>query len=269
MTVLCIASKGDSPTSTPEQMAFIARFSQGCDGRIVGSLGPDGAYESEAHHEWCIRGAKFRLAVQEAWRQGRTFYYIDNGYMGNFKKKVWFRIIKNNVHDIRPIIDRPSDRLERCNVKPDARTKGGNAILVAPPSAKSFLMWDMDQQQWIDETVAKIKEVTDRPVKLREKLKRDVREKVNPLKEDLRDVHCVVTYNSVIAVESVIMGTPAITVGPNAATHVCSNNLQEIENPMFPDDDLRMAWMKHLSYSQFTFDEMSNGVAYRILNDQS
>jgi len=268
MTVLCIASKGDQPTSTPAQMAFIDRFAQGCNGRVVGSLGPEGAFESDPHHEWCIRGAKMRLIVQEAWRQNRTFYYIDNGYMGNIKRKVWFRIIKNNIHNIDPIRNRPGDRLKLCNVTCEPKQPPGDVILLAPPSAKSFLMWNMDQQQWIDETVSEIKKVTDRPIRIRQKLKRDIREKANPLRADLGDVYCVVTYNSVVAVESVILGRPAITLGPNAATHVCSNSISEIEKPFFPDDDLRIAWLRHLSYSQFTFEEMSNGFAYRILSEQ-
>jgi hypothetical protein len=48
---------------------------------------------------------------------------------------------------------------------------------------------------------------------------------------------------------------------------VSSTSLSEIENPRFPDDDLRNAWLRHLSYSQFTFTEMSDGTAWQILND--
>ena len=81
------------------------------------------------------------------------------------------------------------------------------------------------------------------------------------------DVHCLVTYNSVAAVEAVMRGVPAICLGPNAAATVCSTDLAEIENPKFPDDDLREAWLRHLSYSQFTFTEMSDGTAWRILNE--
>jgi hypothetical protein len=63
-----------------------------------------------------------------------------------------------------------------------------------------------------------------------------------------------------------MLGKPAITLGPNAAGVVCSNSLAEIENPYIPSCDERDAWLRHLSYSQFTFDEMSNGTAWRILN---
>jgi hypothetical protein len=81
------------------------------------------------------------------------------------------------------------------------------------------------------------------------------------------DVHCLVTYNSVAAVEAVMLGKPAIALGPNAAGVVCSNTLAEIENPYIPSQDERDAWLRHLSYCQFTFTEMSDGTAWRILNE--
>jgi hypothetical protein len=80
------------------------------------------------------------------------------------------------------------------------------------------------------------------------------------------DVHCLITYNSVAAVEAVMLGKPAICLGPNAASVVASTDLAEVENPKFPTDDEREAWLRHLSYSQFTFMEMSNGTAWHILN---
>lgn len=262
MTVLCIAGKW-GPVAKPAQMAFIQRFARGCNGQIVDVKT---AYASDPKHEWCIRGAKFRKEVQEAWRQGRTFYYIDNGYFGNNGRKQWFRIIRNHVHDLREIKGRPGDRLARCDILLKPRNQG-RRILLAPPSEKSFLMWNIDQQQWIDETLIQIRERTDRPIDLRLKEKRDIRTKTKPMTHSLDDVHCVVTYNSVIAVESIMLGVPAITLGPNAAATVASTTLDDIDNPRFPDDDLRHRWLKHLSYSQFTYDEMSNGTAYRILNE--
>jgi hypothetical protein len=81
------------------------------------------------------------------------------------------------------------------------------------------------------------------------------------------NVHCLVTYNSVSAVEAVMLGKPAITLGPNAAGAISSQNLNEIDSLRFPSHDERDAWLRHLSYSQFTFEEMSNGTAWSILNE--
>ena len=70
---------------------------------------------------------------------------------------------------------------------------------------------------------------------------------------------------TVQAVESVMNGVPAITLGPNAANHVTSRKLSEVNNLYFPTEQERMAWLKHLSYSQFTHREMIDGTAMEIL----
>ena len=144
----------------------------------------------------------------------------------------------------------------------------GKKILIAPPSVKSFALWHIDQEQWVADTIAEIKKHTDRPIVVREKRPRADRLKEDTMEEALADdIHCLVTYNSVAAVEAVMQGKPAITLGPNAAGVVCSNSLSEIENPRIPTYDERDAWLRHLSYCQFTFTEMSNGTAWKILNE--
>lgn len=263
MTVHCIDRKGDNMEVKDRQAAFTHRFAQGCNG-INTSL--QSARLSPLNEPWCIRGMKFAGAVQECWETNRPFYYIDNGYFGNVTGKKWFRIIKNHSHDIRSIIARDRDRLDRCTITLKPRTKG-KTILIAPPSQKSLSLWNMDPDQWVSETIAEIKKHTDRPIEIRLKRPRTDRLKEDTMEEALdRDVHCLVTYNSVAAVEAVMLGKPAICLGPNAASVVSSTSLSEIENPKYPDADLREAWLRHLSYSQFTFDEMSDGTAWSILN---
>ena len=215
---------------------------------------------------WCVRGMKFGPAVQECWQTGRTFYYIDNGYFGNALHKRWFRIIKNHSHEIRPVIPRDRSRLDLCDVKLK-RFSPGTKILVAPPSAKSLTLWNLDAEQWVTDTVAEIKKHTDRPIEIRIKRPRAERFKEDTIEQALaNDVHCLITYNSVAACEAIMLGKPAVCLGPNAAAILSSTTLAEIENPHMPTYDEREAWLRHLSYSQFTFDEMSNGTAWSILN---
>jgi hypothetical protein len=260
--VLCINRKIHDSEIKVRQSAFVDRFAEGCDGALVSS---QEALLTPVEHPFGIRGMKFTAVVNQCWQTGRTFYYIDNGYVGNVERKVYFRIIKDHVHDIRTIIQRPRDRLDQCPITLK-KFSPGSKILVAPPSEKSFSLWAIDQQQWIDETVAEIKQHTDRPIEIRLKRTRDDRMRENTMEEALADdVHCLVTYNSVAACEAVMLGKPAITLGPNAAGVISSQTLAEIENPRIPTEDEREAWLRHLSYSQFTFTEMSDGTAWRIL----
>lgn len=262
--VLCIDRKFTNEPAKERQAAFVNRFRDGCNGRIVSV---QQAYESTVDHPWCIRGMKFTAAVDRAWREGRTFYYIDNAYFGNPGRKVYFRIIKNHVHEIRDVIPRDRSRLDLCNVTVKPFTSGRD-IVIAPPSTKSFSLWNIDQQQWIDQTVEEIKKYTDRPIRIRLKRTREDRMAYNTMEQELdNNVHCLVTYNSVSAVEAIILGKPAITLGPNAAGVLCSHDLAEIESPRIPTKDEREAWLRHLSYSQFTFTEMSDGTAWQILNE--
>jgi hypothetical protein len=82
-----------------------------------------------------------------------------------------------------------------------------------------------------------------------------------------QDIHCLVTFSSIAAGEALLCGKPAITLGPNAAGMLCSQQLEEIENPRIPTLDEVEAWTRHIAYCQFTEPEMRDGTAWRILND--
>jgi hypothetical protein len=258
--VICVDRKMINDNVKARLMAFIGRMAESTGGATM-------SWEEAQHlsNPVIIRGLTFHTAIKSMMASQRNFFYIDNGYFGNHYTKMWFRIIENHVHDVRDIIARDRSRLERCAITVLPR-KQGRKILLAPPSIKSFSIWNIYQDQWIAETVAAIKQHTDRPIVIREKRPRWERFAEDTIEQALDDdVHCLVTYNSVAAVEAIMRGVPAICLGPNAAAVVSSTDLREIECPKFPDDDLRDAWLRHLSYSQFSFIEMSDGSAWRIL----
>lgn len=266
--LLCINRKLHDQPVKDRQAAFIDRFHAGVQaaGYLSHQVSYHEAMQYPVTNPWHIRGMKFTAAVNDCWQNGRTFYYTDNGYLGNGQSKTYFRIIKNHVHDVRPIIERPGDRLKRCSYRIKPLTSG-RKILVAPPSPKSLSLWNMDAEAWVAETITQLKQHTDRPIEIRLKRPRAERLSENTMEEALADdVYCLVTYNSVAAVEAVMLGKPAITLGPNAAAVVANTQISDIESLRFPDDDLREAWLRHLSYSQFTFAEMTDGTAWRILN---
>ena len=64
-------------------------------------------------------------------------------------------------------------------------------------------------------------------------------------------------------------GIPAISLGPNCASVLCNTELSQIEDLNKPTEDEMYTLLKHLSYCQFTKDEMMNGCAWDILNDNS
>jgi len=213
-------------------------------------------------------GGSSRKAIHHCWKTGRTFYAIDTGYFGNHVKlKEYHRLTKNSLQHLGPIVERPFDRLSKIGYKFKKFTTGSK-ILICPPSEKVMKLFDQDLDVWVTETVEKIKRYTSRPIELRLKGTRSERTTINTIEQALADdVHCLVTFNSIAATEAIMYGKPAFTTGPNAAACVTKQNLEEIDSPYYPSKDEVMAFMAHLSYCQFTVEELKNGYAWRTVNE--
>ena len=199
----------------------------------------------------------------------RDFYYIDTGYFGNRKLKDYHRVTKNAMQWLGPIEDRPADRLERTRVKARPMTPGSK-ILVCPPSAKAMSYWELDEKQWVEDTIAEIKKHTDREIVVRLKQPREVRATVDTMEHALaQDIHCMVTFNSIAAVESLIYGKPVFTMGPNAAGPLANTDISKIDDPQVPTLDQVESLLRCLAYHQFTVEEMRSGYAWAVLNGQA
>ena len=147
------------------------------------------------------------------------------------------------------------------------KTPGRN-ILLCPPSQKALNYWDVNLETWILQTTETIKKYTDRPIVIREKANRQIRTNDDTMEMALsRDVHCLVTYNSIAAVEALILGKPVFTMGPNAAAPLANKELSRIEKPLMPVIDRVRELCCNLAYGQFTPAEMIDGTAWRILQE--
>lgn len=252
------SSKKYRPVCVRDRMT--ASFSEGCDGLLMDS----GDVNFKKHlGPLVVRGLAKRKLIRQAVSLGRDYYYIDTGYIGNGKKKVWHRVVKNGVQHA-SIVDRPSDRFERLGIRMKNWNKDGRKILLCPPSEKSMVFYGESLDVWMKKIVKQIKSHTDRPIVFRYKpATRSERVSGNTIESALMDdVFCLVTYNSITATEAVFNGIPAFTLAPNAASPVCLQNLSQIEKPIYPD---REAWVNHLAYGQFTVQEMIDGTAWKIL----
>jgi hypothetical protein len=240
---------------------ILQSFIQGAGGRIS-----NWEQEQDSTTPLVLRGVTKRKQMAACRAAGRDFYYIDTGYFGNGKKKTYHRVTRNDVQHFGPIADRPDDR-----VPPGvgvAKFRGeGSKILLAPPSQKLLNLYNINLEEWLATTQADIRKHTDREIVVRLKQSRSVRQSSDTIQQALDDdVFCLVTFSSIAAVEALLHGKPAITLGPNAAAPLCSHTVSEIENPLIPDLDQVRALIRHLSYCQFTEVEMRDGTAWRILN---
>jgi hypothetical protein len=252
---------------------YINKLAKGCNSPVVST--EDFVYE-DSEDPIILRGILKHKIMKRCWDEGRTFYYMDTGYFGNEVGisnpngwKYWHRIVKNNLqHD--EIIPRPGDRWQQFNKKLDPWKKGGRKILLALPDEKPCKFYNIDLEQWTAETIETIKKYTDRPIEIRARAKlRTDRTISNTLKQALdNDVFALVTFNSNAATEAVMYGFPAFTLAPcSAAKPVTSQDLTQIENPYYPDQDKIYAWACHLAYGQFHVDELVSGRAKSMLEE--
>jgi hypothetical protein len=222
-----------------------------------------------------LRGILKHKIMKQCLADGNNFYYMDSGYVGNNLSrkniqgiKQYHRIVLNDLQH-RTIRQRPSDRWDSLGITPDAR-RYGYKIIVAAPDEKPCRYYGIDQQQWIQDTVAEIKKHTNRPVEVRERAALRIDRVMNqPLSQVVtQDVHALVTFNSVAAVESILAGVPAFVMAPShVAEPVANRELSKIENPFYPDRDLLMAWCHSMAYGQYHVRELTNGTAFRMMQE--
>ena len=202
-------------------------------------------------------------------RHDLKFYNFDSGYFGNGKRKTIFRLSVNNFQNVSPIIDRPSDRWEQLNIDQHS-FKQGSTIVIVPPDRKIVHTLGLgSEDQWIEDTILKIKNLTDRPIRIRKRPEpRADRVVSNTFKDFIKDdTFCVIGYSSNALVEAAMHDIPVISLGHSATKSLYSFQLDDIERikPAYPSD--KQAWLNHLAYSQFNREELLSGYVWEVINN--
>ena len=151
----------------------------------------------------------------------------------------------------------------------DSGYAGNNATATNPRGIKVYHRIVKNDLQH-KEIQPKIKQLTDRPVEVRQRAhKRIDRVATAPLSQALaNDVHALVTFNSVAAVESIFAGVPAFVLAPtHVAAPVANTTLDSIEDPVWADQDLIDAWCHSMAYGQYHVKELRNGTAFRMMQE--
>jgi len=227
------------------------------------------AIQSNVKWPVIFSGITTMAPIEQARRHGLDYWYVDSGYMGNHKLKNYLRVCKNSIHASGDIIARPRDRLDRLQVD-TTQISRGSSVLIIPPDAKQASHFDIDNvDTWLADTVSRIQDSTDRRIQIRHRpASRTTRISADTLVQALaQDINVVVTFISNSGVEAVLHDIPVISLGPSACVKVSPWSLDQINAVPDIDAEAKEAWMRHLSYSQFTGDEMSNGTAWSILNE--
>ena len=273
------------------------------------SIGTNGIYmndeklDLENDDRPCIfRGLGKSPHIHKCIEKNIPFMYIDTGYFGNGKKKLYHRIALNNlqtlnhrsidsvkklltsgigVPETRAYFKRADDifnsgqafekwyktgDIQHLDTVPLENVERGEKILVVPPSQKVFNHFGGEAIEWTNKLIENIKKVTDRPIEIREKVGRSERQNFS-LQDQLRtgEYHCIVTFNSIASLEAVTIGVPAIVLGPNAGSYLSETKLENIDTPFFPDRQQIIEHMFYLSCCQFTGLQMQSVVTKRTI----
>jgi hypothetical protein len=180
----------------------------------------------------------------------------------------------------------PSDRSISLGLTVNNWRSKGEYILVAGQHNKS-LQWQNqpDTSTWFTQTCNKIRKYSDRPILLRphprcklpdieHNFKNVYRQEPKPIPNTYDDfdisfdnVWATVNYSSNPGINSIVAGVPAF-VSKNSLARPVGNNIADfsnIENPLMPD---RTQWLNDYAWTEYTIEEIQQGIPLEKLTDQ-
>ena len=219
------------------------------------------------------------ILIKTLMKQNRDFVYLDHAYFNSGHRsadpnyRITVRELQNTV-----IKDRPSDRFNTMGIDIHPWRRGGEYILVCPPSDATIHLYDL-YKNWLENTIHKISQVTDRPIYLRNKpntIGIDLRKGYAvpvlktetvimddmSLNEHFENAYCTVTFNSTVAIKSICAGVPVVVDPVSAASPISRTSIVDIEDLIYAD---REKWLYNLAYSQFSLTELQSYKAWELL----
>ncbi len=208
------------------------------------------------------------------------FIYFDKGYFNRGWKTEDARVhYRFSINGFQPLeyfqsIPRPPKRWKKLGISLKPPSKNGERIVITGCSQKFARMHGFTNEEFTEQTVAKLKSLTDRPIVYRPK-PADTHAKPIPgtifsqnrckIQDELKEAHAVVTFSSNAAADAIIAGVPAFVLGPSIARPVSNTDLSKIEDPWFPSEKERRQWCYDLAYCQWRIEEMEDGTLWEDL----
>jgi hypothetical protein len=191
-----------------------------------------------------VRGTTWRLSVDNINGSGKFANYTNLDYTRPDKLKI----------KLKPLVE-----IRR------------REILIASQHRHS-LQWEgmPSMEQWIQITVAKIKQFSDRPIVVRPHPRSPIHTNIPGVRIEVPqrvpntydgfnidyNYHCVINHNSGPAVQAAIEGVPVICDSTSLAGKI-SEKWENIENPVLPD---RHDWFTQLCHTEWLLDELAAGI---------
>lgn len=226
---------------------------------------------------WWGRMQPNQQIYQHCIKSGKPIVIIE---VGNLKRGETWRISDQHINNFGIFGnsgDLDLDRPKKLGIflSPAASKRRGE-ILIATQHSRS-LQWQgqPSMEQWIKDTIVKIKRYTNRRIVVRPHPRSQIREKfadavielpkklVNTYDDfDINyNYHCVINHNSGPCVQAAINGTPIICDSSSLAFPV-TEKWENLENPQLPD---REEWFLKLCHTEWTVEEIAQGLPLQRL----
>lgn len=246
MHYLCITPEREPKTRMLMEALAVGMGQRDC--RVIVGAPP------EDEHPFVVWGQEWLTLeiVPPAYRSGRPFWTIDNGYWQPARgtARGYYRFCYRSMS---PALLPKTRDLRQPTVTLKPWRKDGRHVLLAMPGVHFGTALGIDVPTWCETIHDRVHARTDRPIRARP---RDSRK---PLVADLAGAWALVTHSSNVAVDAVIAGIPVFVEPTSAAAPVARTDL-EIEEPAMPG---RNRWLYSLASQHFTVPEMRSGEASR------
>ena len=230
---------------------------------------------------WQGRMEKNQFVYEHYRKQGKPVFILEVGALD--RGRTW-RVALNNITkygDYANTDNLDPNRSKKLDINLITRKINSHAPILIAAQHENSLQWtsSLTVRNWIIDQIEKIRAHTDRPIVIRPHPRFFIGEFTGKNvfmstptkiantydKYDLNfDYSVVINYNSGVAVQAVINGTPVITDASSLA-HDISINLDQLNNTYLPD---RMEWLEKIVHTEWTMEEIALGQPLeRLLNN--
>lgn len=240
-------------------------------------------------------GAHLRIRSDAIDRQraaGRHIVVIDSNLLGFLAPDDFNRYLRYSLDGIFPTTGYYFDRAidpgrwmlikERYNFEERDWRRNGRYVLVCLQRNGGWSMGGKSVLAWLDDTLAELRQYTDRPILIRahpgnQEITREIKIKqpacvisdAADIRTDLDHAWATITYNSSPGVASLLWGVPVWVTDPDPAKSqawpLAHRKLNKIEQPFYPD---RQSLYDRLGQCHFTSEELRSGVAWRFMRER-
>jgi hypothetical protein len=207
---------------------------------------------------------------------GGKAIYIDLGYWDRVRDEGHHKIVVNARHPTAYFMARKMDnaRVRNLGIEPMPWGHYGKHIVIAGMGHKAAEAEGKPVEKWERDAIAWLSKTTSRRLIYRPKPSWALAKPLpgaeySPREQSLSSIlvncHAVVTHHSNVAVEALVSGVPSFC-WKGVAQPMSLQDLDKIETPLYPDG--RADWMNAISYTQWTINEMKQGLPWRHLKNE-